>query len=156
MPAREPEYDSLSLEDRERVYARLAQQVGGVWDSVPEPKVGRMLQRNIKKTYNEALLVSNSAGLRDEREYVRKDKNTFRIVLLGDSFVMGAGGPERNRLGTQMEAMLEDLYGTIGGKTIEVYSVGLGSWNMMAEATYLSSRLSAYQPDIIIAILHLE
>lgn len=147
-----PDLASLSPEQRERVYAVLAEQVGGIWDAVPEPKVGRMLQMNIQKMFKETLVASNSAGLRDPRKYLPKDGDTFRIVLLGDSFVMGTAGLERDRIGPQMQVLLRDIYGTINEKKIEVYSVGLSSWNTVAEAAYLSARLSAYEPDIILTI----
>jgi hypothetical protein len=144
------ERDDLTEEERAELLSRLAQQSPGLWDTLPEPKVGRVLQRNIRKTFKQAEIVSNRAGMRSSRPYVPKPPDVFRIVCLGDSFVMGSAGREEDRFGDQIEAILTESLGTVDGKTIEVYSLGVGSWSTVNAVAYLSSRLSEYKPDIVL------
>lgn len=149
------EYVATGMSDEEkREYLKsFAQEVPGIWNPVPEPKVGRLLQPGITKDFRGTELVSNSAGMRSSRPYRQKKPNRFRIVCLGDSFVMGTGGREEDRFGDQMEEILNERGLTVGGKQIEVYSIGLGSWSTLNEATYLSSRISEYQPDVVLALM---
>lgn len=141
---------NLSEAGREEIYARLAADVGGIWDATPEPRVGRLLQRGIDKPFKSVPVVSNNAGLRAGRDYVHKPEGTFRIALVGDSYVMGSAGLEEDRMGDQMESILRALP---EGRHIEVYSIGLGGWSTLSEATYLTSRLSAYEPDVIVVVM---
>ena len=86
---------NLTEEQKNEFYTRLAAAVpASVWEAVPEPLVGRILQFNTKKIDLQAELVSNSAGMRSSRPYGPKRPGTFRIVCLGDSMVMGTAGTE--------------------------------------------------------------
>ena len=138
---------------RKAVFNQLAAEVSGIYDTVPEPEVGRILQRNVIKMNGRAEIISNNAGMRDRRNYIPKRDNVYRIVCLGDSFVFGEGGKEEDRLGNQLEEMLGRLDITGEGKPIEVYSLGIPSWSTINEARYLTSRLSSYDPDLIIIIM---
>lgn|GEM_PF-6771298 len=138
---------------QEAVLNQLAAKASGIYDTVPEPEVGRILQRNVIKMNGRVEIVSNNAGMRDHRTYLSKPNSIYRIVCLGDSYVFGEGGKEEDRMGNQLEEMLERLKITGEGKPIEVYSLGIPSWSTINEATYLTSRLSAYDPDLIIIIM---
>ena len=135
------------------VLNQLAAEVRGIYDAVPEPDVGRILQRNIIKMHGRTEIVSNNAGMRDRRTYFSKPNNIYRIVCLGDSYVFGEGGKEEDRLGNQLEEILERIGSTGEGKPIEVYSLGISSWSTINEATYLTSRLSDYDPDLIVIFM---
>ena len=142
----------MSAEEQAVLHSRLSQAVPGLWQPVPEPEVTYLLQKHIDKRSKGARIRSNRAGMRSHREYTRKKKDRFRIVCLGDSLVMGTGGREQDRWGDQMETLLEVLGVEVDGKPIEVYSLGLDGWTAINEATYLTSRISAYQPDIVLAM----
>ena len=144
---------NLSAEQKKEFYAMMAENTPGIWDATPESTVGRVLQRSITKEYTQTVLVSNDAGMRSERPYVPKDSNRFRIICLGDSMVMGTGADEEDRWGDQMEEMLRDLDVAVDGKQIEVYSVGVGGWSAINEASYLSHRISSYAPDIVLVMM---
>ena len=77
----------LDNEHKEELYRRLAADLTGIYDSVPDSNVGKILQKNIDKTQRGAQVITNNAGFRDNRPYTQKSANTFRIVCLGDSFV---------------------------------------------------------------------
>jgi hypothetical protein len=151
--ATEHAYTNMDPEARRDYAAALADDAPGIWDAVPDPHVGRILQANIAKRYKGAEIVSNRAGMRNHERFVPKPADTYRIVLLGDSMVMGTAGLEEDRMGEQLEAMLREVLGTVDGKTIEVYSVGIGSWTIGNAVSYLVSRFSDYRPDLVVSIL---
>jgi lysophospholipase L1-like esterase len=145
---------ALPPDEKADFYAFLASHVDGGFDITGEPGAGRLLQAGRKNIrYRGADVVANRAGLRSAREFGPKPRNTFRVVCLGDSFTFGTGGREEDRYGDQLEAMLREAGATGDGKPIEVYSVGIGSWSSPNETTYMSSRLSAYAPDVIVPLM---
>jgi hypothetical protein len=132
----------------------LAQAGGaGVWEAVPEPMVGRVLQFNVRKVSLQAEIVSNEAGMRSQRSYVPKQANVFRIVCLGDSMVMGTAGKEEDRWGDQIEQILRAADIRVAGNEVEVYSLGIGSWSALNEVSYLSHRVSSYAPDLVLVMM---
>jgi len=138
---------------KEQFYRRLAGEVSGIYDPIPEPDVGRVMQAWVVKTDRQAEVVSNNAGMRDRRHYLPPSGEAYRIVCLGDSYIFGQGGKEEDRFSNQIEEILKRLGVTAEGKPIEVYSLGLPGWTAVNEATYLTSRLSAYSPDLIVVFL---
>ena len=145
--------EHMTEEAREEYRALLIQQAPGVWDGVPEPLVGRLLQPNNEFTLKMAEMVSNNAGLRSQRAFKPKKAGIYRIVIMGDSIVMGEAGKEEDRYGDQIEEFLNERDIRIDGKEVEVYSIGLSSWTAITEATYLTSRLSAYEPDLVLVLM---
>jgi len=144
---------NMSEADKEEIYALLASQSPGVWDAIPEPLVGSILQKNVVKYQMKATINANNAGMRSTIPYVPKKGDTYRIICLGDSLVYGFGGKEDDRFGNQMAEILKGLNVTADGKKIEVLSVGLPGWNAVNAASYLSSRISEYDPDLVIALM---
>lgn len=143
----------MTEEDKQKYYRLLADEVPGLYSAIPEPAVGRVLKPHIRKRFRGAEVVSNNAGMRDRRPYVAKPEDVFRIVCVGDSVVMGVAGKEEDRWGNQVEEILNGLLPEVDGKRVEVYSLGLGSWTALNEATYVTSRLSEYDPDLLLALL---
>ncbi len=152
----------MTPRDKQALESRLAEAVPGLWQPVPEPNVTYLLQRDIDKPSKGARVRSNAAGMRDGRRFTAKRDDRLRIVCLGDSLVMGTGGPEQDRWGDQMEAILAEAGVTASGppeegqtkrKQIEVYSLGLDGWTALNEATYLASRISDYRPDIVLVMM---
>jgi len=143
----------LNNEEKEEVYRLLAEDLAGIYDSVPDGDVGKLLQRNIEKTQRGARVKSNNAGFRDERAYGPKPANTYRIVCLGDSFVEGTGGPVEDRFCSQMEQVINQ-YALVGdGISAEAYAIGVGSWTAVNAVTYMTSHLSELDADLIIVLM---
>jgi hypothetical protein len=143
----------LSSEEKEEVYRLLAQDLAGIYDSVPDADVGKLLQRNIDKTQRGARVRSNDAGFRDERSYGPKAADTYRIVCLGDSFVEGTGGRVEDRFCSQIENIINQNGLLGGGLSAETYAIGIGSWTAVNSATYMISHLSELDPDLIIVMM---
>ena len=141
---------NLTDKEREEIYDRLATKFGGAWDTVPEPDVARLAKRNDTRIINQVPVRTNNAGLRADVPYVRKARGTYRIICLGDSFVFGSGVLVEDRFCNQLQEFYEDAGITVDGKRIETYGVGLGSWTMVQQCTYLSRRMTEYDPDLIV------
>lgn len=142
----------LSDTERAEIYDQIAESFGGAWDTVPEPQVGRLAKRNWSGTINQADVTINNAGLRDSRPFTKKQPDTARIICLGDSFVFGGGGREEDRFCNRLQDYYRARHLTLNGKQIETLAVGLGSWTLLQEATYLRTRLSEFDPDLIILL----
>lgn len=140
----------LPAEERERIRSSVASIATGWFRVVPDPAVGRIARSGVQVVEKEALVVTNNAGLRSNRPYGPKPADVFRIVCLGDSFVFGTGGPEQDRFCQQIEDFYREQQVTVGSRRIEALAVGLPSWTMRQEASYLAARIDDYAPDVII------
>ena len=90
--------------------------------------------------------VINSHGLRDvERQYA-KPPGTKRIILLGDSVVVGYRIKEIDQL---MSRQLERLY---GGEKVEVLNVAVTGYCTRAEVELLRVQGVKYDPDAVILV----
>ncbi|MEM7201373.1 MAG: SGNH/GDSL hydrolase family protein [Planctomycetota bacterium] len=154
--ARRPEADLLRFAieemtegDKAEFYRRLAQEVPHLRQAVPEPRVGYTLQQNVTKRVRGAEIRTNGAGMRSSVEYRAKAPGVFRIVCLGDSMVMGTGAPEADRWGDQIAEILHGL----GQANVEVLSCGVDGWTAVNAAAYLTSRLSEYDPDLVLVMM---
>ena len=143
---------NMSEEDKRELYDEIGKGVLALWDTVPEPLVGKIGRRNRDGVYKQAPIRFNNAGMRSERPYRPKPEGVFRLICLGDSMVFGSGGAEADRYCDQMEAFYARGRILVDGKRIEAYALGLPSWTAVQEATYLSSRISAYDPDVILVL----
>ena len=144
---------AANLTDRERsaIYQQMAQGAA-FWDTVPDADVAGLALRNrtVQHTGVEARV--NNAGMRAARKYAAKPEDSFRIVCLGDSFVFGQGGPEEDRFCDQLEAFYREHHIGVGGRKIETVAIGLPGWTLVQETTYLASRLTDYDPDLIVLL----
>jgi lysophospholipase L1-like esterase len=95
--------------------------------------------------YN-SYIVINSKGLRDrERPYAKPD-GTFRILMVGDSFVEGIQVDQDQTLPAQLEALLNRQSGT----PIEVINAGVSRYATDNVLLFLESEGLRYQPDLVI------
>jgi hypothetical protein len=140
-------------EVRKAAIAELVERGAGGWDSFPDPDVGRVLQQNLKHRKIEGHPVaSNLLGLREGPVAIPKPEGTTRIVLLGDSFVMGEGVDVGDRLGVFLEKGLRD-HAAAGTGPIECLHFGLDTWNIVAETSYLRRQLALVRPDLVIHVI---
>ena len=136
--------------EKQQMYREMQDKAGGMFMEIPEPLVGRVASPGFRGDLKDAPVVINAEGMRSAKAYVTKEPDIFRIVCLGDSFVFGTGVPENTRFCNQMEAFYRASHITVNGKQIETLAVGLPSYTMVQEASYLTARLSMYAPDVVI------
>ncbi|MFH1868407.1 MAG: SGNH/GDSL hydrolase family protein [Candidatus Omnitrophota bacterium] len=91
----------------------------------------------------------SSAGLRSRGEIpMVKEENTFRILVLGDSFVLGVGVSDDETLCYLLERDLNDSLKK--GKRYEVINAGVGSYVPLLEYLYFKTDGIKFDPDMVI------
>jgi len=89
----------------------------------------------------------NSDGLRDDEYNINKSNNTFRIIILGDSFTFGLGVELKDTYAKVLEKKLNKL----SKKTkYEVINFGTIGYNAKQEVELFKLKGIKYNPDLII------
>ncbi len=104
-------------------------------------------------------LVLNDVGMHDTDHALNKPANTWRILILGDSF-MRAHQVKESETSHQL---LEDLFNnsaesgdkTTGTQRIEVINSGVDGWGTGQELLYYRSEGRLYQPDVVVLMFFL-
>jgi lysophospholipase L1-like esterase len=107
------------------------------------PDHGIWIQRDEFTTY----VQTNAAGQRGRSILLAKPPGTFRIMVLGDSFVEAVQVAEQDRFVRRLEAQLNADGGPV---RYEVVDGGCGGWGTGQELLYLQQEGLAYQPDLVL------
>jgi hypothetical protein len=89
----------------------------------------------------------NSLGLRDKEYTIQKPLNTFRILMVGDSFTEGCGVYSYEAFPKQLEARLQTQHDSLG---FEVINCGVKSYSPLLEYLYLKNYGLQLSPDLVI------
>src|SRR3977135_495231 len=76
--------------------------------------------------------VANSHGHRDVEVTLKKPPGVFRILVLGDSFTVGANVRQEEAYPKALEKRLKSIYGS----GIQVINAGVGGWDPFQYAQY--------------------
>jgi len=121
----------------------------GVMDNFPDPAVSYVLQPGMHdRLFNGTTYNSNRFGIREKEYSLAKPKDMLRIVLLGDSYVYGNGVGIPDRVGVFLEKYIKARKSD--NKKIECLHIGIPSWNILAEASFLRRQLYLLKPDLVI------
>ena len=131
-----------------------AESPGWFWRS-PDPETGWSLQPgaqgrwfNPRYEYDVDVAI-NSQGLRDvERPTIEKPSDTFRILLLGDSYVEGLRVPLEQTFGKVLEAKLNAH--APAKLRFEVIPAGVSGWGTDQQLLWFRKYGVAYQPDLVL------
>ncbi len=93
-------------------------------------------------------VVINSAGMHDREHVLRKDKDVFRILVLGDSFVAAEQVTERESSHAVIESVLNAL--SDSHVRYEVISAGITGWGPAEELMYFRTAGQFYNPDLVL------
>ena len=97
----------------------------------------------------EAYVVINGAGLRDRpRDYV-KPSNTFRIAVLGDSYVEALQVPFEDSFSALLEKDLNDCRAA-GTRHVEVINFGVSGYGTAQELITLRTNVWQFAPDLVL------
>ncbi|MGC2108191.1 MAG: SGNH/GDSL hydrolase family protein [Candidatus Korobacteraceae bacterium] len=131
------------LEVAARVYAHLASQDRLiVIDNVVGWKLSPNAHRRYDKETQPYFIAINSKGLRDVEHTYEKPPGVYRIVVIGDSFVFGAGGVEpAKRFADILQAST---------KNTEVINMGVPAYGTDQEYLYLANEGLRYHPDLVL------
>lgn len=88
----------------------------------------------------------NAEGRRDLERPVQKVPGTYRILLLGDSFVEAMQVPLEQTFARRLEAALNRP----GGAPVEVISMGVSGYGTASQYLWYRDDGRAYQPDLVL------
>ncbi|MEM7621308.1 MAG: SGNH/GDSL hydrolase family protein [Pseudomonadota bacterium] len=89
---------------------------------------------------------TNSQGLRENERIDKKDKNTFRIVVIGDSFTFGWGV---NFEETYVQVLEKELKQKVS-KHIEVINFGRPGASATTYLRFMKSYVKSLEPDMVV------
>ena len=90
----------------------------------------------------------NDIGLRGPDIAKAADPGKKRLLVLGDSVVLGWGIAEQDRFSDRLQAMFADA-----AKPIEVIAAGAGSWNTRSEYEFLRRVGRDFHPDVLLLVI---
>jgi hypothetical protein len=101
-------------------------------------------------------LTINSQGLRDREYDLAKPEGVFRIVLLGQSYVLGEGVNDGETFESLLEERLTaDDAQSLGYTRIEILNFGAPAYSAMQQrADLVVGRVGKWQPDAVIVVGH--
>jgi hypothetical protein len=94
----------------------------------------------------------NSAGMRDYEHSIQKSDGTFRILILGDSFMEALQVPFEASLPNLLERGLQQRT----GHRVEVINAGVSGWGTDDELRYLTSYGLKWRPDLVLVAMTLH
>jgi hypothetical protein len=89
----------------------------------------------------------NQLGLRDPRTSYEKPPGTFRVLLLGDSFMEAIQVEQHETTAAVLEARLRALRPDLN---VEVINAGVAGWSTGIEGLYLDHEGYRFQPDLVL------
>lgn len=99
---------------------------------------------------NEIVGTVNSHGFRG-RETAPDDPEAVRVVMLGDSFLLGIGVKDGDTLSAQLE---RELAGSVEG--VEVLNFGVTGTDTRQQIQILEERALAFDPDVVVLVVFLN
>lgn len=84
----------------------------------------------------------SSLGLRDREITVQPEPGVKRILVLGDSFVFGAG--------VETQWRMTDVMGRALGADVEVINAGVSGWGTDQEVVHYETVLRKLHPDVVV------
>jgi hypothetical protein len=95
----------------------------------------------------------NSLGLHDYEFPVEKPPNTFRILMVGDSFTEGEGVEANETFSKVLERILRGKSSTVN---YQVINAGCGSYSPLLEYLYLKNAGLKLAPDLVVLFYDLS
>ena len=93
--------------------------------------------------------VTNSLGLRDEREVPVNKEREVRIVALGDSMTVGLGVRSEETFASQLEKSLNTRFGRV-----RALNAAVGAYTTWQEVDLLKEKIDHLQPDIVLLVFY--
>ena len=122
---------------------------------VPDQDVGYSLKPNVEGWWKREGLTYvriNSHGFHDREHTIAKPPDTFRIAVLGDSYVEAFQVPIERAFWSVMERKLQECHPT-NGRRIEVLSFGVSGFSTSRELILLQKRVWQYSPDVVVLLV---
>lgn len=95
----------------------------------------------------------NSRGIRGPERSFEKPAGTFRVVLLGDSFLEGYSVPREKRVAEVLEGILA---AKDPSRRFEVIALGTAGYSTDQELLWLESEGLKYRPDLVVDLFYMN
>jgi hypothetical protein len=130
-----------------------------IFTPVPDPEIDAVYMPGLEEAPAWATgvpLTTNTAGLRYPKEIRPKASGTYRILVLGDSFVAAHAARYEEGVAPQLEALLERTAHkeAMGIERFEVIPVAVSGWNVFAEIGFVLHNLHILQPVLVVHALN--
>lgn len=89
-------------------------------------------------------------GLRDRRTTYAKPPGTFRVLLLGDSYLEGVQVDQRETVAEQLERLLNET----SPVPVEVINAGVAAYGTGQEVLLFEHEAHRYQPDLVVLLFY--
>jgi D-alanyl-lipoteichoic acid acyltransferase DltB (MBOAT superfamily) len=102
-------------------------------------------------TYKGQPLRTNQWGMRDQDYALEKPEGTYRIALMGASYVMGSGVGD----GETFEWLLEDRLNreaAAGQPAVEILNFAVGTLSSAQQLYMLQTRVLPFDPDVVVLV----
>ncbi len=114
----------------------------------PDPYTGFRLRPYAVGYFQNAIpAIANSLGYRDDEVSPTKPDGVFRVLMLGDSFTVGANVRQEEAYAQVLERLLNERRPT---QQIEVVNTAVGGWEPFQYAQYYEHYGRQLQPDLIV------
>jgi hypothetical protein len=128
----------------------------------PDPVLGWKFVPNMKHRYTgkhwyareySAKVKFNTQGFRDKERAKTKDKNLFRVAILGDSIVAARQVGFEKTASQLLEKKLNHELGKATGKKFEVFNFGVANFGLSQYYLTWQNYASKFNPDIVLAYI---
>lgn len=135
----------------EFVVARLAPQDLSIWDSLRDGLTVHRVHADVYLPGVDQRIQTNNLGMRDRERMIEKPEDTFRLLVLGDSFMEALQVPIEESFPALLEERIEDP-----SSTVEVVNLSVSGWGTDDEVTYLERHGLSLSPDGILIMMTLH
>ena len=109
--------------------------------------LGYRIRPNSEGFYRDGITaIGNKFGHRDDEVNLEKEANVCRIVVLGDSFTVGAGVRQEDAYPQILERLLNEDF----EYSVEVINTGVGGWAPFHYAQYYEYYGRKFNPDLVV------
>jgi hypothetical protein len=107
-----------------------------------------------RNTFHGAMFTTNRWGMRDQDYDQRPIPGTYRIALLGPSYVMGSGVADDEPFEVILEERLNRQHAGQEYSKYEILNFGIAASSALAELWLLENKVLSFRPDAIFFISH--
>ena len=125
-----------------------ARGVYGVVRPSPHADVVYELRPNLRGTFRDQAISTNSHGMRSPEVALQKPSDTFRIVGLGDSYMFGWGVAQDETYLNIIEKRLNER--AADGRRYELLNFGTPGYNGAMEAALYEHYARSFEPDLVL------
>nr|MBX2822911.1 SGNH/GDSL hydrolase family protein [Rhodothermaceae bacterium] len=125
------ETDAVKLRDDERL-----------WELLPDVDI----------MFKNARLRTNRWGMRDQDYALTKPEGTYRVAVLGASYVMGAGVENNETFESIIEERLNEKVDTSNVTQYELLNFSVGGYGLIQQVTVSHEQVFDFEPDAILYI----